>query len=40
MGDELLNATMFGNKANARAASPRWVAVFNETRSHSALGCA
>lgn len=38
MRDELLNETMFRNMAHARAVIQAWVADFNETRPHSALG--
>src|SRR6056297_222503 len=38
MRDELLNETMFRNMAHARAVIRAWVADFNETRPHSALG--
>jgi len=38
MRDELLDETMFRNMAHARAVIRAWVADFNETRPHSALG--
>ncbi|MCV2879208.1 IS3 family transposase [Sedimentimonas flavescens] len=38
MRDELLNETLFFGLDHARSAVARWVADYNETRPHSALG--
>jgi len=38
MRDELLNETVFTSMAQARAAIAAWVADYNTTRPHSALG--
>jgi putative transposase len=40
MRDELLNETLFRDLDHARAALVRWVADYNESRPHSALGYA
>jgi putative transposase len=40
MRDELLNETLFFGLGPARAAMARWVADYNESRPHSALGYA
>ena len=40
MRDELLNETLFFSLGHARAAMARWVADYNESRPHSALGYA
>lgn len=40
MRDELLNATLFFSLGHARAATARWVADYNQSRPHSALGYA
>lgn len=38
MRDELLNETLFFSLGHARAAAARWVADYNHSRPHSALG--
>ncbi|PLL10084.1 hypothetical protein C0V75_22270 [Tabrizicola sp. TH137] len=38
MRDEHLNETLFFGLDHARSATPRWVADYNATRPHSALG--
>lgn len=38
MRDELLNETLFSSLGHARAATHRWVADYNHSRPHSALG--
>jgi len=38
MRDELLNETVFTSMAQARAVIAAWVADYNTTRPHSALG--
>ena len=38
MRDELLNETLFFGLGHARSAVARWVADYNHTRPHSALG--
>ena len=40
MRDELLNETLFFSLGHARAAAARWVADYNHSRPHSALGYA
>lgn len=40
MRDELLNETLFFSLGHARAAMARWVADYNQSRPHSALGYA
>ena len=38
MRNELLNETIFYDLGHARAALARWVAAYNQTRPHSAIG--
>lgn len=40
MRDELLNETLFFSLGHARAATARWIADYNQSRPHSALGYA